>query len=554
MTFVRSLGANRTTNWPGRTEAASQSDPPSVKGSFPDALDAATNPTPTAQTAMPSWRNREAVASNASAAEIANSASQHHPVQQGGRRALGAALDDTAMGGTADPGEVLFDQEPFSPSASNVQANLESPNGSGNRPDQPSCHGADAGGQTEPAQKIEDQVSQRNWTEAYAPVAFSGAISASFADSPPARPSANDTASNPIGEDNTGSAFVSSLVDEARSLAPLDGWQRSAQKRDTLSQSVSSISLARDQSLDLAVNKALPHGFKLGLGEAGSPEIGRDPGALVPALVDRDEARSPAPLAGWQRPTQEHDTISQCGPRISLAQDQSPDLVVNEALPGSSKLSGGEAGSQEIDRDPGAPIPAFVDRAFLGFGVDPDPALLRPAPGGGEPSHVTASEGQAALAVSALDGSVPLIGLKVQGLSDSGSFSSSAGLADQLSYQLTGLITDPGHEMVLELHPPELGNLTLRILVNGREVSAWFGSPQLQVQQAINQAIGQLQTNLGNAGYSLTGAWVGADAWSPAERDESAAPRQQRSGGSQPSLERSRSAPLLAASGVSIFV
>ena len=583
MTSVRSLGANRTTNWPSRIEEASQSDLPFVRGSFPDALGAATNPTPTAQTAMPSRRSKEAAASSASPAEIPTSASQHHPAQRTGRGAPGAAMGDTSMGCTAGPGEASFDQEPFCPSGSNVQPNLESPSASANRPDAPSWHGADAGGQTKPLEKIEDQVSQRNQTEAYALVAVSGAICASFADTPPARPSANDTASNPIGKDNTGSTIVSSSVDGARPPALLDGWQRSAQKHDARSQSGPSISLTRDQSLDLAVNEALPHSFKLSLGEAGSQEIDRDPGALVPASVDRgfpgsgedpsnpigegntgsaivsslvDEARSPAPSDGWQRSAQEHDTLSQSGPSISLAQDQSLDLVVNEALPRSFKLSVGEAGSQEIDRDPGVLVPAFVDRAFPGFRGDLDAAPPRSAPGGGEASDAATSAGQAALVASTLGGSVPLIGLKVEDSSDAGSFSSpSAGLADQLSYQLTGLITAGGHEVVLQLHPPELGDLTLRILVNGREVSAWFGSPQLQVQQAINQAIGQLQTNLGNAGYSLTGAWVGADVWSPAEQDESSAPPQQRSGGSQPSSEQSQgSAPLSAAFGVSIFV
>jgi hypothetical protein len=52
----------------------------------------------------------------------------------------------------------------------------------------------------------------------------------------------------------------------------------------------------------------------------------------------------------------------------------------------------------------------------------------------------------------------------------------------------------------------------VRVAVSGRDVSAWFASPQPQVQSAISAAMGQLQTDLGNAGYNLSGAWVGADA------------------------------------------
>jgi hypothetical protein len=66
--------------------------------------------------------------------------------------------------------------------------------------------------------------------------------------------------------------------------------------------------------------------------------------------------------------------------------------------------------------------------------------------------------------------------------------------------------------MVMRLHPPELGALTVQVTVSGRDVSAWFTSPQPEVQNAISAGMGQLQTDLGNAGYNLNGAWVGADA------------------------------------------
>ncbi len=92
-------------------------------------------------------------------------------------------------------------------------------------------------------------------------------------------------------------------------------------------------------------------------------------------------------------------------------------------------------------------------------------------------------------------------------------------LPAQLFRPVIGLIENPDHEVVLRLHPPELGDLTVRVLVNGREVSAWFATPQIQAQQAISQAIGQLHTDLGSAGYNLAGAWVGADAPSPRERN-----------------------------------
>jgi len=87
-----------------------------------------------------------------------------------------------------------------------------------------------------------------------------------------------------------------------------------------------------------------------------------------------------------------------------------------------------------------------------------------------------------------------------------------ADIAAQVSDYLARLVSAGSGEMVMRLHPPELGDLTVRVAVSGRDVSAWFTSPEPQVQTAISDAMGQLQTDLGNAGYNLNGAWVGADA------------------------------------------
>ena len=86
-----------------------------------------------------------------------------------------------------------------------------------------------------------------------------------------------------------------------------------------------------------------------------------------------------------------------------------------------------------------------------------------------------------------------------------------ATVADQVASHMVQLVSSGSREMVMRLHPPELGEVTVRVVVNGRDVSAWFGSPQLHVQTAIADGIGQLQAGLGNAGYNLNGAWVGAD-------------------------------------------
>ncbi len=85
-------------------------------------------------------------------------------------------------------------------------------------------------------------------------------------------------------------------------------------------------------------------------------------------------------------------------------------------------------------------------------------------------------------------------------------------ISDQISGRLVQLVSSGSRDMVMRLHPPDLGALTVQVTVSGRDVSAWFASPHPEVQNAISAGMGQLQTDLGNAGYNLNGAWVGADA------------------------------------------
>lgn len=131
-------------------------------------------------------------------------------------------------------------------------------------------------------------------------------------------------------------------------------------------------------------------------------------------------------------------------------------------------------------------------------------------------------------------------------------------LGDSVSRQVMGMIATGGHEATLRLHPPELGDLTVRVVVAGRDVSAWFGSPQPQVQQAISHAFDQLRSDLGGAGYNLTGAWVGADS-SGMQRRPGAAPPPPPAARAAPSVPSvaatGAAAPTLPASSrVSVYV
>jgi flagellar hook-length control protein FliK len=132
-------------------------------------------------------------------------------------------------------------------------------------------------------------------------------------------------------------------------------------------------------------------------------------------------------------------------------------------------------------------------------------------------------------------------------------------LKDWLAVPLAGLVASSRREMAVRLHPPDLGELTVRVAVNGHDVSAWFETPQPQVQQIITDAIAQLQNDLGTAGYNLTGAWIGTGS-SGRDTPERAAPlrvasgRALASGGLASGSTARGGTAIPSGSGVSIYV
>jgi flagellar hook-length control protein FliK len=107
--------------------------------------------------------------------------------------------------------------------------------------------------------------------------------------------------------------------------------------------------------------------------------------------------------------------------------------------------------------------------------------------------------------------SIPPAGVAAPASADAGA----AGLAPQVAARLVGALGAGRLDVVLRLHPPELGDLNVRLEVSGRAVTAWFDSPLPQVQQALSQNMGQLHAGFASAGYALNSAWIGGDAWTP---------------------------------------
>jgi flagellar hook-length control protein FliK len=133
-----------------------------------------------------------------------------------------------------------------------------------------------------------------------------------------------------------------------------------------------------------------------------------------------------------------------------------------------------------------------------------------------------------------------------------------ATLGNALAGHVMSLISTGRQEATLQLQPPQLGDMTVRIAVQGRDVSAWFGTAQPQVQAAVTQALGQLRLDLAGAGLNLAGAWVGADA-SGTQRQafEGSTGAARRPGFAAPTIEHAASDTAdrpNRASGVNIYV
>jgi hypothetical protein len=94
-------------------------------------------------------------------------------------------------------------------------------------------------------------------------------------------------------------------------------------------------------------------------------------------------------------------------------------------------------------------------------------------------------------------------------------------------------------------------------MVQGRDVSAWFGAAQPQVQQAVSQALGQLRLDLAGAGFTLTGAGVGADMSGAQRQFAGTAAPARRSGFAPTAIERTTgdgAEPPRRSSGLSVYV
>jgi flagellar hook-length control protein FliK len=240
-------------------------------------------------------------------------------------------------------------------------------------------------------------------------------------------------------------------------------------------------------------------------------------GPMVSQLAGSSQSAAPAvPLAGDAPGIPNAATVgatadasdAMTAQPLALLSGSNPGGGHAAAAPGISSVLPAMAGDHPATADSGGAFGSGPRDRFAPIAVTPG------------------ADDASAAAASAATGNTPA--LTVSSATPTPGFGAASGgsgvIADQVAGQLARMVSNGTQEMVMRLHPPELGDLTVRVAVSGRDVSAWFASPQPQVQDAISAAIGQLQANLGNAGYNLNGAWVGGDA-SDGRQQQAALPR-----------------------------
>lgn len=521
MTSLRVVAANRATE-SGRLSGAARPDQHAGNTSFPEALDSAAN----AEEMSPNSKGRSDPKSETSSSETRSDTAGPHT--RSAQRTDGEpprdATQQTSLGDQIFSMESPVESPVAAQTAGSASADQFEP-GSDR-----SSTGPDANPPSMPQAEIGDGDPRRHPIRHFLREAGAAdaAVAVAIIHPTDGRPPLQSTTGPAIDGERNALAAVSPPTSGATLIDLPGGGQRRETPGNSSAERASSIPLS--QSQDSAPNDA----------------------ATIAAA--RSAASSPA--AG-DAPSVTKETSAFRSASASSGIDPGPDAL--RGVPGiaaspATDVVGSVPASSEIDPSPGTlwrlpAIPASPASEGIIAAPDISAARTREDPRSVNSVNIMAGApnpiaGNAYVAGSPVESSAPL----------SPSNPQPGGLAERLAHHVMNSIDNNGREVVLQLHPPELGELTVRVLVSGRDVSAWFGSQQIPVQQAINQAIGQLHADLGNAGYNLSGAWVGADASGSRERDDRSLMRSR--GTSDRSSSQGSPAPLTpsAAAGVSIYV
>ena len=118
----------------------------------------------------------------------------------------------------------------------------------------------------------------------------------------------------------------------------------------------------------------------------------------------------------------------------------------------------------------------------------------------------------------------------------------SADFASQLGAQLSTFVRDGIEHAKLELHPLELGPVTVQIQIDGNSAQVTLAAEQAPTRAALEDALPQLASSLREAGLTLTGGGVFEQPRQPNQADQQPGGRGDGSVRSDPRSERDTAA------------
>lgn len=181
---------------------------------------------------------------------------------------------------------------------------------------------------------------------------------------------------------------------------------------------------------------------------------------------------------------------------LSGAAEQGARLAADKAMPDKSTVAAADAA---LTRQWNAAVGTEAGR---GAAADTTPTAAPAAMPRFEAAAPTALPQALAPATAAPTGPAPAAQATLSASPGSADF------ASQLGAQLSTFVREGVHHARLELHPTELGPVTVNIQLDGANAQVNFAAEHAQTRQALEQALPTLAGSLREAGLTLSGGGV----------------------------------------------
>ncbi len=224
-------------------------------------------------------------------------------------------------------------------------------------------------------------------------------------------------------------------------------------------------------------------------------------------------AQSGANLTPASVPTLAAPTGGDSSPGDSGGSTDPNDLTQEGAA--SASTAAAAAGANANVPGPGAPVGGASNSGTL------DPAATVNPMSAFDPANAVAGAGALNTAVLGLSGPHAGSDNVLPSQPELHATIGTAEWADELGGQLTWMAQHGIGTASIQISPPELGPIEVRVSVHGTQASVWFGAAQADTRSALEQALPRLHQLFGAQGLALADAGVSRE--SPRQQREASA-------------------------------